>query len=239
MMMVQNRWSTLAVLGAALCGFAISSPSLAQVVQGAARALDGDSLVVGVQEVRLFGIDAPEFDQTCQKDGAPWACGQIAKDQLAALVTAQRVECRGQDKDQYGRIVAVCSIGYDELNRIMVEQGWAVAYRQFGDNYVPAELQAKAQRLGIWSSEFVMPEEFRMAQTMKEQPKAPQPRAQPTRQSYRSVNGCSIKGNRNRRGQWIYHLPGMPYYDQTRAEEFFCTEAAAQAAGYRRAKVRQ
>jgi hypothetical protein len=47
-----------------------------------------------------------------------------------------------------------------------------------------------------------------------------------------------IKGNRNRKGQWIYHVPGMPYYEQTRAEEMFCTEAEARAAGYRRAKVR-
>lgn len=236
--MMQNRWSPIAALGAALCGFAISSPGLAQVVQGTARALDGDSLVVGVQEVRLFGIDAPEFDQTCQKDSASWACGQIARDQLAALVAGQRVECRGQGKDPYGRIVAVCSIGYDELNRTMVEQGWAVAYRQFSDNYVSAELQAKAQRLGIWSSEFVMPHDFRMAKTMRETPSASQPRTQPIRQSYRSANGCLIKGNRNRRGQWIYHLPGMPYYNQTRAEDIFCTEAEAQAAGYRRAIVK-
>jgi hypothetical protein len=49
---------------------------------------------------------------------------------------------------------------------------------------------------------------------------------------------CRIKGNRNRKGQWIYHLPGMPYYEQTRAEDMFCTEAQARAAGYRRAIVR-
>ena len=49
---------------------------------------------------------------------------------------------------------------------------------------------------------------------------------------------CAIKGNRSRRGDWIYHLPGMPYYEATRAEEIFCTEAQAQAAGYRRAIVR-
>jgi hypothetical protein len=30
----------------------------------------------------------------------------------------------------------------------------------------------------------------------------------------------------------------MPYYEQTHAEEMFCTEAQAQAAGYRRAKVK-
>jgi hypothetical protein len=49
-----------------------------------------------------------------------------------------------------------------------------------------------------------------------------------------------IKGNRSRRGEWIYHLPSMPYYGygQTRAEDIFCSEAEAQAAGYQRARVR-
>ena len=49
--------------------------------------------------------------------------------------------------------------------------------------------------------------------------------------------GCLIKGNRNRRGEWIYHLPGKPYYSETRAEEMFCSEAEAQAAGYRRSRA--
>jgi hypothetical protein len=53
-----------------------------------------------------------------------------------------------------------------------------------------------------------------------------------------SSSGCVIKGNRNRKGEWIYHVPGMPYYDVTRPEEIFCTEAQGQAAGYRRAIVR-
>jgi hypothetical protein len=53
-----------------------------------------------------------------------------------------------------------------------------------------------------------------------------------------AVRRLQHKGNRNRKGQWIYHVPGMPYYDATRAEEVFCTEAEARAAGYRRAIVR-
>lgn len=48
---------------------------------------------------------------------------------------------------------------------------------------------------------------------------------------------CTIKGNQGSNG-WIYHLPGMPFYDRTKAEQMFCTETEAQAAGYRRAKVR-
>lgn len=236
--MARNRLSAIIAFSSALLGLAASSPSSAQTFEGAAQALDGDSLVVGAQQVRLFGIDAPELHQTCRKDGESWPCGQLAKDQLAALVAGQHVECRGQGNDGYGRILAICSIGYDEINRALVEQGWAVAYRQTSDAYVSAELQAKAQRLGIWGSEFVMPEEFRTAEAAQAAPNAAQPRSQQSRRRYRSADGCLIKGNRNRRGQWIYHLPGMPYYDRTLAEEYFCTEAEAQAAGYRRAIVR-
>ena len=48
---------------------------------------------------------------------------------------------------------------------------------------------------------------------------------------------CTIKGNRTRRGEWIYHLRGMPYYDEARTEEMFCSEAEAQAGGYRLARA--
>ena len=52
-------------------------------------------------------------------------------------------------------------------------------------------------------------------------------------------DACNIKGNHSRRGEWIYHLPGMPYYEQTRAEAMFCSEEDAIAAGYRRARVQR
>lgn len=214
-------------------------PALAQSAYGEAHALDGDSLVVGGKQVRLFGIDAPEFDQQCQKDGSNWPCGEAAKAQLADLVAGQRVECRGQGVDQHNRILAVCTAAGVSLNEAVVEQGWAVAYRQFSDAYVSAELYAKTNRLGIWSSTFTMPSDFRQAKLPTEARALAQPRGAPTRAAPSWSGGCVIKGNRNRRGEWIYHLPGMPYYDQTRAEEIFCTEAEARAAGYRRAIVRR
>ena len=215
-----------------------AGPVLAQSACGEAQALDGDSLVVGGRQVRLFGIDAPEFDQQCQKDGSNWPCGEAAKAQLAALVAGQRVECRGQGVDQHNRILAVCTAGGESLNQVMVEQGWAVAYQQFSDAYVSAQLYAKTNRLGIWSSTFTMPSDFRQAKLPPEARALAQPRAAPTRAAPSWSGGCVIKGNRNRRGQWIYHLPGMPNYDETRPEEIFCSEAEAQAAGYRRAIVR-
>lgn len=215
-----------------------ASPVQAQSTFGEAQALDGDSLVVGGKQVRLFGIDAPEFDQQCQKDGSNWPCGEAAKAQLAELVAGQRVECRGQGVDQHNRILAVCTAGGESLNQAMVEQGWAVAYQQFSDAYVSAQLYAKTNRLGIWSSTFTMPSDFRQAKLPPEPRALTRSRPAPARAAPNWSGGCVIKGNRNRRGQWIYHLPGMPYYNQTRAEEIFCTEAEAQAAGYRRAIVK-
>jgi len=196
-------------------------------------------LVVSGKRVRLFGIDAPELAQTCRKDGTPWNCGEQAKENLAELIKGQIVHCDGQGVDQHARLVAVCSAGGVELNETMVAYGWAVAYREFSDAYVPAEARAKASRIGIWASQFQTPSDYRMSLLPPAAVAAPRTVQPPPRRSgLVAPSGCVIKGNRNRRGQWIYHLPGMPYYDQTRAEEMFCTEAEAQAAGYRRAIVR-
>lgn len=224
---------------------ALSCPSLAtaQTVLGSAEVIDGDTLVIGDAHVRLFGIDAPEGQQTCERGGSQWACGEESARQLRTLVEGRQIVCRGNGTDSYSRTIAICEAGGLELNRTMVQQGWAVAFRRYSQNYVADEVRAKAAHAGIWNSSFAMPEEWRAVHAEAVQPRpqmvaplrsVPQPRAT----TYADGNGCLIKGNRNRKGQWIYHLPGMPYYNVTRPEEWFCTEAQAQAAGYRRAIVR-
>ncbi|MBS0482838.1 MAG: thermonuclease family protein [Proteobacteria bacterium] len=236
--MVIHRCSRIWFSGLFAASF-LAYPSQAQIVSGEATAADGDSLVVGGKRVRLFGIDAPELAQSCTKQGIAWNCGEQARDNLAELVKGQTVYCQGQGVDQHARLVAVCSAGNVELNEAMVAYGWAIAYREFSDAYVPAEIRAKANGFGIWSSQFQNPAEYRLS--LLPAPPVAAARAAsppPRRGATTSPLACVIKGNRNRRGQWIYHLPGMPYYEQTRAEEMFCTEAEAQAAGYRRAIVR-
>jgi len=118
----------------AFCGAAATllTPALAgaQAVSGEAKVVDGDSLEIAGRSVRLFGIDAPEFDQTCQKDGENWSCGRAAKDQLAALVAGQRVECTGQDVDTHGRLVAICAIGADQLNQAVNRRSIGTPYRR-------------------------------------------------------------------------------------------------------------
>lgn len=209
-------------------------------IYGVARSIDGDSLMVAQTSIRLYGIDAPEFDQICTRGGARWACGTEAAERLSRLVTGKDVTCVPVGRDQYQRLLARCSLLGTDVNRTMVQTGYAIAYRRYSSDYVSAEEQAKAAKRGIWAGEFEMPDAVR-AQAWAE-PKGATDGSRSTRAKVRTVSGvakgCVIKGNRSRRGEWIYHLPGMPYYAQTRAEDVFCTEREARAAGYRRAIVR-
>ena len=217
----------------------IGTPAIGQTVAGTATVIDGDSLSVAGVSIRLFGIDAPEGKQTCDRDEVAWRCGEEAASQLRGMIGSSPVLCQGRGNDTYGRTVAVCSVAGIELNRAMVEAGWATAFRRYSEDYLAEETRARAARRGIWGSTFVLPQDFRAAQRASQAVAAPIARSS-TRDiaATQGSSGCAIKGNRNRRGQWIYHLPGMPYYEATRAEEIFCSEAQARAAGYRRAIVR-
>lgn len=220
----------------------LSVPSMAaaEVIEGPADVIDGDSLRVAGTEVRLFGVDAPEFSQPCFSNGSEVACGAMAKDVLAGLIGNSVLTCEPRDRDTFGRIVATCQTAGVDIGGALVEAGWATAFRRYGNDYVSAEMRARAAHAGIWQWDFQMPEDYRATQQAALQPRAarssPRPAARPRR--YEGNGQCLIKGNHSRRGDWIYHLPGMPYYDATRAEAYFCTEADAQAAGYRRAIVR-
>jgi endonuclease YncB( thermonuclease family) len=230
------------VLLTALCALLWAQPAFAATARGSAAAIDGDSIIVGNREVRLYGIDAPEFQQACSRNGADWACGKEARDQLAALLTGAIVDCQGLGVDIHNRLLAVCRAGGIELNQMMVEHGWALALRSETDAYVLAETRAKSARIGIWTSTFVSPAEFRGV-ALPTDPFPPRSVQRPTVQNVQRREpadaevGCAIKGNRSRRGEWIYYLPGMQYYNETNPEEIFCSEAAARAAGYRRSRA--
>jgi hypothetical protein len=211
-------------------------------VQGIGRAKDGDSLMVGNTEVRLFGIDAPEFDQSCTRNGQSWSCGSAAADQLMRLVTGKDVRCTSMGLDQHGRTLGRCMVGTSDINRMMVAAGYAVAYRHYSNDYVSAEASAKAYKRGLWAGTFEMPDQYRHegeATPVRKPERVVRTGRPPRVQSHspQPSGGCVIKGNRGSHG-WIYHVPGMPYYEKTQAEEIFCTEDQARAAGYRRARVR-
>jgi endonuclease YncB( thermonuclease family) len=217
----------------ALAALAIASSAAAAPFSGIGKAIDGDSLTVDAKEVRLHGIDAPEFNQTCKKAALNWACGSEAYDRLSRLVTGKEVRCTEIGKDQYGRTLGRCTVGAVDVNRTMVTTGYAVAFRRYSMEYISAEESAKAGKRGIWAGTFEMPSNVRHAEeapvAAPERPVTPKPQ--------RVTGGCNIKGNHSRRGDWIYHLPGMPYYDKTVPERMFCSEAEARAEGFRKSRA--
>lgn len=139
----------------------VSAPLTAQVFFGRANVIDGDSLAMGDIQFRLFGIDAVEAKQVCQRDGEEWACGLDAAAALRGIAEGKSLNCTQRDRDAYGRVVATCTVNGHDLAEEMVRMGYAVALRDFSMDYVPAEEAAKARSLGIWSSEFQMPRDYR------------------------------------------------------------------------------
>lgn len=124
---------------------------------GYGRPVDGDSLFVGRDEVRLKGIDAPEGRQSCTRGGASWACGNAARDELTGLIGRDEVICRVVERDMHGRLLSYCTAGGRDLNKGMVASGMAVAY----GGYLREEGEAKLRKRGLWASEFTRPREWR------------------------------------------------------------------------------
>ena len=216
---------------------AVSLTLLALVFSGAAHAriagpatvTDGDSITVSGHRIRLFGIDAPEGRQTCVAGDQRWRCGRSATRALRKRIAGRSVVCAERDRDRYGRVVAVCRVGGEDINAWMVSQGLAVAYRKYSRAYVGHERAAKAARQGLWRGDFVAPWDWRRGKRLA----AAVPAAR--------AGACRIKGNISRSGKRIYHVPGAQHYDRTRidtskGERWFCSEAEARSAGWRRAK---
>jgi endonuclease YncB( thermonuclease family) len=130
---------------------------IAGQIAGPARIIDGDSLVVAGVEIRLYGIDAPEYRQYCFRRGRPWRCGVEATRALRALIAGRPVACRAREQDRYGRTVAACAAGGVDLGAAMVASGHAVAYGA----YDAEERSAREARRGIWSSSFDRPAAWR------------------------------------------------------------------------------
>ena len=127
------------------------------------RVIDGDTLHVDGEKIRLTGIDAPELSQTCRNAQArEWQCGQAAKTRLIELVSGGEVACTMRGRDRYGRTLAVCSAGaIADLGEALVRDGYAVDYRHYTNDYLAAEREARGARRGLWQGEFELAENWR------------------------------------------------------------------------------
>jgi endonuclease YncB( thermonuclease family) len=129
---------------------------------GYAKIVDGDTIVVARELVRLHGLDAPELDQTFWWRGERIACGMMAMAALEALTAGIQLRCQAVERDRHGRLVAkVFSSDGDDIGRRLVLAGWALAYRQYSSDYVDAEAEARKAKRGMWRGTFAKPWEWR------------------------------------------------------------------------------
>ena len=131
-------------------------------IAGRASVLDGDTIEIHGQRIRLHGIDAPEKGQPCfDASGKSYRCGQIAAMALDAFIGASPVQCRERDVDRYGRTVADCSVRGQDIELWLVRNGHALAYRRYSSAYIGAEQEARNAKRGIWAGQIQPPWEWR------------------------------------------------------------------------------
>jgi len=203
---------------------------------GVPRIIDGDTLVVAGQRIRLGGIDAPELRETCV-DGAgrDWPCGIWAKKTADAILSGQTLHCVDLGFRSYDRTVGRCYLKGKDISISLIEAGVARPClrhaREQGQEhrYMQAKQRAVSARAGVYAG-----------------PTNPvagfcEVRNTPVRRpafAASQLQTCIIKGNVSTNGR-IYHLPGQRYYEQVTMRggeaRWFCTEAQAQKAGWRRA----
>ncbi|WP_368517551.1 thermonuclease family protein [Rhizobium sp.] len=153
---------TFALL-AILALFALKMNNRPEIVQnGSFYVIDGDTLSANGERLRLKGIDAPEYRQHCQRNGGDWACGEEARKALATMIKTGAPECRGRERDRYGRLLVTCVAGDVDINAAMVRNGMAISYGA----YASEERSARQAKAGLWASDFEKPSDYRREERM-------------------------------------------------------------------------
>ena len=142
-------------------------------ISGTPKIIDGDSVNISNKKIRLEGIDAPEIKQRCKKPvlkisifigyqfSKNYSCGVTSKMKLINKINNSKIKCISSSKDRYKRYLAICYKDKINLNKWMVRNGYAVAYKRYSKDYVKDEEFAKENKLGLWQGSFMMPEKWR------------------------------------------------------------------------------
>jgi endonuclease YncB( thermonuclease family) len=140
------------------------------------HARDGDTLTIGDVAIRIAGIDAPEYHQSCTgANGRQWLCGQAARTRLAELIAPGEVRCAVEATDKYHRRVARCAArGTADVGEAMVRAGLAISPAMRGQaRYADAEDSARAAKRGIWAGSFATPADWRASHLLTPSPTPP------------------------------------------------------------------
>ena len=132
-----------------------------EILKGYAKIIDGDTIHINKNKIRLHGIDAPETNQKCFIDFKKWDCGKNSTLYLKKLISKKIVQCKIKGKDNYERLIGICFVNKKNLNKLMVINGWAIAYTYYSKDYINEEYIAKKNKRGLWKGSFEEPYLFR------------------------------------------------------------------------------
>ena len=131
-------------------------------IAGTASVIDGDTLQIHAERIRLAGVDALNLRQQCRDaDGKFWSCGQAVADALTGWIAGNPLSCKTHGRDARSRVLATCTVRGENLQSWLVSQGYVLAHRQSSTAYAAAEDKAREEKIGIWAGEFVPPSDWR------------------------------------------------------------------------------
>ncbi len=144
--------------------------SQSEIISGSAVVTDGDTIKINNNKIRLFGIDAPEKKQLCEKIfltisfisfKKKYPCGEISTEKLKKLINKNIIKCHVEGQDRYQRKLAICYRNKLNINSWLVRNGYAVSYQKYSKKYLSEEIEAKKDKKGMWQGEFEMPWDWR------------------------------------------------------------------------------
>jgi len=142
--------------------------SFAEEITGEPKLIDNTTIEINGQQIRFWGLDAPDLDQICYSKGKrqkPFRCGASTFEKIGKMIRHQTMTCKGDERDDEGRLLAICYSHMGkmdiEVNEQLVLSGWAVVDPKHGNRYKRFENIAKRLRDGLWRGVFVMPWEWR------------------------------------------------------------------------------
>lgn len=228
--------------------FLLLLPSFADAadITGTAKIRDGDQILIGNTRIRLGGIDAPSVDQLClNTKGERWTCGVAARDALIKHTEGKPWLCRTRSIDRRGRTVARCEVGGEDIQKWLVQNGWALAFVRISKDYEADEASAREAKAGMWQGAFIAPWDWRVRNKKTAILGAAKPPDGAHAVLLASASGdvapspdCTIKGNVNSAGECIYHTQNSRWYTQikmriSKGTRWFCSVEDAEAAGCR------
>lgn len=143
----------------------VAKPQGPQPLTGPAQAIDGATLTVAGQTIRLQGVQAPPASLVCRTNAMEIHCGDIARRVLDSFAGGAPVACSpASGAAQAAGTVAICRNrrGWD-LAAMQVEAGWAVIQGALDSSpYRAEQARAQANGAGLWPG-FVKPEQWAQA----------------------------------------------------------------------------